>query len=97
MRQWLPGTSLGLGAALVVLAQPALAGTAKITDVELKPVGNNLAIVLKTQGGKQMQVLGSRQGNTWVAEIPNAQLQLPQGIFNRSVPSLGLTRCGWRP
>jgi type IV pilus assembly protein PilQ len=90
MRQWLPGTSLGLGAALVVLAQPALAGTAKITDVELKPVGNNLAIVLKTQGGKQMQVLGSRQGNTWVAEIPNAQLQLPQGNFQQERPIPGI-------
>jgi len=90
MRQWLPGTSLGLSAALVVLAQPALAGTAKITDVELKPVGNNLAIVLKTQGGKQMQVLGSRQGNTWVAEIPNAQLQLPQGNFQQERPIPGI-------
>jgi len=90
MRQWLPGTSLGLGATLVVLAQPALAGTAKITDVELKPVGNNLAIVLKTQGGKQMQVLGSRQGNTWVAEIPNAQLQLPQGNFQQERPIPGI-------
>jgi len=90
MRQWLPGTSLGLGAALVVLAQPALAGTAKITDVELKPVGSGLAIVLKTQGGKQMQVLGSRQGNTWVAEIPNAQLQLPQGNFQQERPIPGI-------
>lgn len=97
MRQWLPGTSLGLSAALMVLAQPALAGTAKITDVQLKPVGNSLAIVLKTQGGKQMQVLGSRQGNTWVAEIPNAQLQLPQGNFQQERPIAGITSVNVAP
>ncbi|MEN9280584.1 MAG: AMIN domain-containing protein, partial [Gloeomargarita sp. DG_1_4_bins_134] len=91
MRQWLTRSpSLGLSAALVVLAQPALAGTAKITEVQLKPVGNNLAIVLKTQGGKQMQVLGSRQGNNWVAEIPNAELQLPQGQFQQEQPIAGI-------
>lgn len=90
MRQWFPSTSLGLSAALMVVAQPALAGTAKITDVELKPVGNRLAIVLKTQGGKQMQVLSSRQGNNWVAEIPNAQLHLPQGNFQQDRPIPGI-------
>ncbi|MEN9244391.1 MAG: AMIN domain-containing protein [Gloeomargarita sp. DG02_5_bins_242] len=91
MRQWLTsGPSLGLSAALVVLAQPALAGTAKITEVQLKPVGNSLAIVLKTQGGKQMQVVGSRQGNNWVAEIPNAELQLPQGQFQQEQPIAGI-------
>jgi type IV pilus assembly protein PilQ len=90
MRQWFPSTSLGLSAALIVVAQPAWAGTAKITDVELKPVGNRLSIVLKTQGGQQMQVLGSRQGNTWVAEIPNAQLHLPQGNFQQDRPIPGI-------
>ncbi len=89
-RQWFPSRSLGLSAALVVLAQPALAATAKITDVELKPLGSGLAIVLKTQGGKQIQVLGSRQGNQWVAEIPNAQLHLPQGSFQQERPIAGI-------
>ncbi|MEN9254994.1 MAG: AMIN domain-containing protein [Gloeomargarita sp. SZTDM-1c_bins_89] len=89
-RQWLPAVSVGLGAALVVLAQPSQAATVKITDVELKPVGNNLSIVLKTEGGKQMQVLGSRQGSTWVAEIPNAQLALPQGKFTQERPIAGI-------
>ncbi|MCS6782932.1 MAG: AMIN domain-containing protein, partial [Gloeomargarita sp. SKYG98] len=90
VRQWLSGAPVGLSAALVILAQPAMATTAKITDVELKPVGNNLSIVLKTQGGKQMQVLGSRQGNNWVAEIPNAQLALPQGKFHQERPIAGI-------
>ncbi|MBF2097721.1 MAG: AMIN domain-containing protein [Gloeomargaritaceae cyanobacterium C42_A2020_066] len=76
-------------AALVVMAQPALATTAKIQDVQVVPGGNGVSIVLKTEGGEQVQVFSAQRGNAWVADLTNTQLA--SGNFRKDQPTPGIS------
>lgn len=94
-------SSLGLaGFIMVVVAQPVRADVIKVTAVELNPTANGIEIVLKTTHNKQLQVFASSFGKTFVANIVNTQLQLPdnktfrgenpiEGIAFVSVNSVG--------
>ncbi|KJH73636.1 type IV pilus secretin family protein [Aliterella atlantica] len=80
------------GAAVVLIAaQPASAQSAKVTSVKVNQTNNGLNLVLETSGGKRPQVFTSRQGNTFIADIINTQLQLPQGkTFRQENPAPGV-------
>lgn len=85
-------SSLGLaGFVVVVVAQPVRADVIKVTAVELNPTENGIEIVLKTTDNKQLQVFASSFGKTFVANIVNTQLQLPDNkTFRRENPIEGI-------
>ncbi|WP_193196673.1 AMIN domain-containing protein [Nostoc sp. MG11] len=90
----LHGNSLILGAAAFVFlaAQPVLAQTTQITDVQLNPVDGGISVVLKTSSGSRPQVFTTKRGKALVADIINTQLRLPQGnSFRQDNPSPGIT------
>jgi hemoglobin/transferrin/lactoferrin receptor protein len=58
---------------LLVQAQPPT-GVVKVTNIRLERTAKGLELVLETAGGRQLQVSTSREGNTLIADIPNATL-----------------------
>jgi hypothetical protein len=65
---------LWLAAAVPTLvAQPVLAQEVRVTAIEVKPTDKGLEVVLETPDGIP-QVFTSSDGNTFVANIINAQL-----------------------
>jgi type IV pilus assembly protein PilQ len=88
----LQGSSIlfvGVAVALVA-AQPAWAKPAKVTGVKLDPTNNGLNVVLETSTATRPQVLTSKQGNTLIADISNAQLSIPEGEFRQAKPAPGI-------
>lgn len=88
----LQGSSIlfvGVAVALVA-AQPAWAKPAKVTGVKLDPTNNGLNVVLETSTAARPQVLTSKQGNTLIADISNAQLSLSEGEFRQAKPAPGI-------
>ena len=51
----------------------------EVQGVRLNPTPKGLEVILETAAGKQLQVSTSSQGYTAIADIPNAQLRLPDG------------------
>lgn len=92
MKQQQLVSSLGLGGfVVVVVAQPVRADVNKVTAIELKQTANGIEIVLKTTDNKQLQVFASSFGKTFVANIVNTQLQLPDNkTFRRENPIEGI-------
>jgi len=56
-------------------SQPAT----QIAGVRLNPTKDGMEVILETTSGKPLQVLTSSYGQTFVANIPNSQLALPEG------------------
>ena len=85
-------SSLGLaGFVVLVVAQPVRADVNKVTAIELKQTTNSIEIVLKTTHNKQLQVFTSSFGKTFVANIVNTQLQLPDNkTFRQENPIEGI-------
>ncbi len=78
-------------AVVMMAAQPVWAKTAKVTAVQLNQTNSGLNLVLRTSGDARPQVFTSKQGNTLVADIINAQLSLPQGNnFRQNKPAPGI-------
>ena len=88
----LPGSGVLFAPVAVVImaAQPVWAQTAKVTAVQLNQTNSGLNLVLKTSGNGRPQVFTSKQGNTLIADIVNAQLNLPQGNFRQDKPTAGI-------
>ncbi|AFY88887.1 MULTISPECIES: type IV pilus secretin family protein [Cyanophyceae] len=81
---------IGVAVALVA-APPVWAKPAKVTAVKLDPTNNGLNVVLETSTTARPQVLTSQQGKTLVADISNAQLNLPEGQdFRQTKPASGI-------
>ncbi|PSM47934.1 type II and III secretion system protein [Chroococcidiopsis sp. CCALA 051] len=81
---------IGVAVALVA-APPVWAKPAKVTGVKLDPTNNGLNVVLETSTTARPQVLTSQQGKTLVADISNAQLNLPEGQdFRQTKPASGI-------
>ncbi len=78
-------------AVVMLVAQPVWAQTAKVTAVQINQTNSGLNLVLRTSGNARPQVFTSKQGNTLVADIVNAQLSLPQGNnFRQNKPAPGI-------
>ena len=59
--------------------------------MQLNQTSTGLNLVLETSTGKRPQVFTSRRGNSFIADIVNTQLQLPQGdTFRRDNPAPGV-------
>ncbi len=64
----------------------------QVTGVRLNPTSNGLEIILETNSNQQLLVSPSVSGKTFVANINNAQLALPEGKpFRANNPAVGIT------
>jgi type IV pilus assembly protein PilQ len=71
---------------------PARADTARIVQVSLQPTESGASLTLRFSNGQRPQIFATARGNSWVADILNTQLALPQGKSFRQVnPAAGIT------
>ncbi|MFQ4145483.1 TonB-dependent receptor [Chlorogloeopsis sp. ULAP02] len=64
----------------------------QVTGVKLNSVDKQLEIILETPQGEKLQPLSKSEGNSFIADIPNAQLRLPSGnVFSQEKPFAGIT------
>ncbi|MCU0534285.1 MAG: TonB-dependent receptor, partial [Hydrococcus sp. Prado102] len=65
-----------------------------VTDIQLNPTETGIELILQTPPGvaEQLQPNNLSSGNNFIAEIPNAQLQLPDGKpFRQENPTRGIS------
>ncbi|BAY86128.1 ferrichrome iron receptor [Calothrix parasitica NIES-267] len=86
-----PSTSARM---LVQTPTPSQIKIVPITGVKANPTDKGLEIILQTSLARQLQVVNRSSGNDFIADIPNAQLQLPSGDtfkFTSEKPLQGIT------
>jgi iron complex outermembrane receptor protein len=67
-------------------------GIIQITGVELRQTDKELEVILETTGSDQLQPVTKSERNNFIADIPNAQLNLPSGSeFRQENPVDGIT------
>ncbi|MBD2309025.1 TonB-dependent receptor [Chroococcidiopsis sp. FACHB-1243] len=63
----------------------------QVTGVRVNPTDKGVEIILETPLGKRLQVSARSDGNTYTADIPNAQLRLPNSdAFRQEQPVAGI-------
>ncbi|MBW4643108.1 MAG: TonB-dependent siderophore receptor [Goleter apudmare HA4340-LM2] len=73
---------------------PAQESVIQVTGVEAKPTDKGVEVILKTTDGDKLQITNRSAENNFIADIPNAQLRLPNGdgfTFRSEKPSQGIT------
>lgn len=66
----------------------------QVTEVKANPTDKGVEVILQTTLGNQLQVVNRSAGNSYIADIPNAQLRLPSGeafVFRSQKPITGIT------
>ncbi|WP_322727959.1 TonB-dependent siderophore receptor [Nostoc sp. ChiQUE01b] len=66
----------------------------QVTQVKANPTAKGVEVILQTTKGEQLQVTNRSAGNSFIADIPNAQLRLPNGdgfTFRSEKPLAGIT------
>ncbi|MEH1822458.1 MAG: TonB-dependent siderophore receptor [Nostoc sp.] len=62
-----------------------------VTDVKLNTTNKGIEVILVTPSSEKLSVSGKTEGNSYVAEIKNAQLQLASGkSFRQEKPAVGI-------
>jgi iron complex outermembrane recepter protein len=64
----------------------------QITQVVVNPTEKGVEVILQTTQGKALQPVTLALGRTYIANIPNAVLVLPQGEFRQDNPASGIAR-----
>ncbi|WP_138498913.1 TonB-dependent siderophore receptor [Nostoc sp. PA-18-2419] len=65
-----------------------------VTGVKANPTNQGVEIILQTTKGQQLQVINRSIGNSFIADVPNAQLRLLSGeafTFRSTKPIAGIT------
>ncbi|MBD2360320.1 TonB-dependent receptor [Anabaena minutissima FACHB-250] len=78
----------------VLLAQESGIKVIQVTGVQANPTDQGLEIILQTTLGEQLQITNRSADNNYIADIPNAQLRLPNGDefkFSSQNPVKGIT------
>uniref|UniRef100_UPI0025B35F91 AMIN domain-containing protein n=1 Tax=Trichocoleus desertorum TaxID=1481672 RepID=UPI0025B35F91 len=94
MKHHLGLSSLYIGGAVIVMAaQPVWAAPAtQVTGVKVNPTSGGVEVVLETRNGARPQVFTVSRGNSWVADVINTQLRLPQSeSFRQDNPAPGIS------
>ncbi|MBW4490589.1 MAG: AMIN domain-containing protein [Trichocoleus desertorum ATA4-8-CV12] len=78
---------------MVMAAQPVWAAPAtQVTGVKVNPTSGGVEVVLETRNGARPQVFTVSRGNSWVADVINTQLRLPQSeSFRQDNPAPGIS------
>ncbi|MBW4646701.1 MAG: TonB-dependent receptor [Goleter apudmare HA4340-LM2] len=64
----------------------------EVTGIKVNPTDKGVEVTLETLKGEQLQVVPKSQNNTYIADIPNVQLRLPNGdTFRQDNPVTGIT------
>lgn len=66
----------------------------EVTAVKANPTAKGVEVILQTTKGQQLQITNRSAGNSFIADIPNAQLRLPSGeafTFRSEKPLTGIT------
>ncbi|MBW4543126.1 MAG: TonB-dependent receptor [Symplocastrum torsivum CPER-KK1] len=67
-------------------------GVAQVTSVRLNPTDIGFEVILETQDGDSLEVETRSEGNSLIADIPNAVLVLPEGDeFRADNPAEGIS------
>ncbi|MHC0062064.1 TonB-dependent siderophore receptor [Nostoc sp. UIC 10890] len=67
-------------------------GIIQVTGVKLRPTDKELEVILEATGSDKLQPVSKNEGNNLIADIPNAQLNLPSGSeFRQENPASGIT------
>ncbi len=69
-------------------------GVVQVTGVKANPTKQGVEVILQTTKGEQLQTTNRSTGNSFIADIPNAQLRLPNGeafTFRSEKPIAGIT------
>lgn len=67
----------------------------EVTSVKANPTSKGVEVILSTTKGQQLQITNRSVGNSFIADIPNAQLRLPSGdgfTFRSEKPVAGVTQ-----
>ncbi|MHC5860445.1 TonB-dependent siderophore receptor [Nostoc sp.] len=84
----------GLGWGKTVAQGEKQGGVVQVTAVKANPTAKGVEVILQTTKGQQLQVKNRSAGNSFIADIPNAQLRLPNGdgfTFRSEKPLAGVT------
>ncbi|MEH2397051.1 MAG: AMIN domain-containing protein [Nostoc sp.] len=66
----------------------------QVTGVKANPSDRGVEVILETSKGQQLQLVNRSAGNSFITDIPNAQLRLPGGNsfrFRSEKPLAGIT------
>ncbi|MBN3892558.1 MAG: AMIN domain-containing protein [Nostoc sp. JL31] len=66
----------------------------QVTGVKANPTDKGVEVILQTTQGEQLQITNRSAENNFIADIPNAQLRLPNGdafTFRSEKPVAGIT------
>lgn len=67
-------------------------GIIQVTGVKLGQTEQELEVILETTGSDQLQPVSKSEGNNFIVDIPNTQLNLPSGSeFRQENPADGIT------
>ncbi|UKO96904.1 TonB-dependent siderophore receptor [Nostoc sp. UHCC 0870] len=76
-----------LSKSVPMLVQAPTNEVVQVTGVKANPTEKGVEVILQTTVGDKLQLVNSSQGNAYIADIPNAQLRLPNGdAFTFSSP-----------
>lgn len=76
--------------AVILANSAAWAAPTRINNVSLNPTSGGIEVILDTTEGDRPQVFAVPNGNQWVANISNMQLNLPSGEFMQANPAPGI-------
>ena len=63
----------------------------QITGVEINPTERGIELILQSVNSEKLEVVEGREGNSFIADVKNAQLRLPSGAtFNQDKPVSGI-------
>ncbi|MEH1840807.1 MAG: TonB-dependent siderophore receptor [Nostoc sp.] len=77
-----------------MLVQLAALEVVQVTGVKANHTNKGVEVILQTSVGEQLQIINRSTGNNFIADIPNAQLRLPNGeafTFRSDKPIAGIT------
>ncbi len=77
-----------------LLVQSPIPEIVQVTAVEANPTEQGVEVILQTTVGEQLTVVNRSSSNSYIADIPNAQLRLPNGeafVFRSQKPITGIT------
>ncbi len=85
--------------AIMLVQSPAseiapLAEVVQVTGVKTNPTDKGVEVILQTDKGQQLQVVNRSVDNSFIVDIPNAQLQLTKKdafTFRSEKPLAGIT------
>lgn len=64
----------------------------QVTGVNVQATDTGLEVILVTNQSDQLQLTNQSEGNSYIADIPNAQLSLPNGdVVRQENPTAGIT------